>query len=373
MSVRAFPKPTKLPRWGTDQTNETEASEGQKDTGWTFKQIPPSSFQNFLQRVTHDHLAWFDERFGDDTFGGGSAEDGFVLREPVTQQSTDRGVTKIFLSNPIGGSVRIAAIAITNDLSGGATIQATGAQFVTNNTELNDIVELVGTNANDGFYLVSVITDEDNIDVRRLSGGGVAFATEVSIQGTVKVFVRGAASGDLVAPGGWQISEREGGKRVTLRKRDGVGDNIDWIYPDTLPAAKSFLFINENGQLSTGADNDRYTIFFGATFTGAQTGSHCRVNGEADSSRQSALNEISEFIVPLAGTIVIFGFNTETADATTDYRVVLNGTPGAVIELTGTNGTVVVSIAVAVGDRLAIEYDAGTAPGNGNFSLLIES
>ncbi len=261
MSVRALPKPTKLPRWGTDQTNESEASEGQKDTGWTFEQIPPSAFQNFLQRVTHDHLAWFDERFGDDTFGGGSAEDGLVIREPVTQQGTDqRGVTKIFLSNPIGGSVRIATIAITNDLSGGSTIQATGAQFVTNNTELNDIVELVGTNANDGFYLVSAITDEDNIVVRRLNGGGFTFAAEASIQGTVKLWVRAGAKGDMIAPGGWQISERQGGKSVALRKRDGVGDSIDWIYPDTLPSTKSVLTIDENGQLTAGDPSEVRTI-----------------------------------------------------------------------------------------------------------------
>ncbi len=259
--MAALNKPIKQPRWGTDQTNEAEAGETQKDTGWLFEQIPPSSFQNFLSRVTFDWVAWIDERLDDDIDGGGVTENGVAFTDPLTTEpSGTRGVTKVRLLSPVNGAVRINAIAITNNIGGGSTIQATGALFVTGGVLLNDLVELVGTNSNNGFYIVNSIVDEDNITVSRLNGGSGAFAAEASIQGTVKVYVKGAIRGELIAPGGWKLAEKVSGEGVILKKNPGVGATIDWIFPNDLPSTKSILSIDENGQVTAGDPSEVRTI-----------------------------------------------------------------------------------------------------------------
>jgi hypothetical protein len=59
-------KPTEFPRFGTDQTNETEPSSGQKDSGWADDQIPPAGYFNWLHRTNYDWTAWLDDVFADD-------------------------------------------------------------------------------------------------------------------------------------------------------------------------------------------------------------------------------------------------------------------------------------------------------------------
>lgn len=266
-------KPVKLPRWGTAQTNEAEAGEGQKDTGWTFEQIPPSSFQNFLQRVTYDWTAWLNQRLHDDTEGTGVDENGFVISDALAVGATgERGVTKLRINDPVEGATRTGPDSITNNIGGGATIQATGALFVTGGVLINDMIELAGTNSNDGFYLVSSISDEDNIVARKLDGSAIVFAAESGIQGTVEVFEKETIQGHNHSPGGWTFSERVGGKSVNLRKNDGTGDDIDWIFPDVLPSAKSLLTINENGQVAAGDPSQVRTIGDGISSFGDFTG-----------------------------------------------------------------------------------------------------
>lgn len=63
-------KPTKLPRWNTDATNQTEPSEGEKNVGWSFEEDPPSSFFNWLQFYTYKWFEWLDARV---TNTGGTA------------------------------------------------------------------------------------------------------------------------------------------------------------------------------------------------------------------------------------------------------------------------------------------------------------
>jgi hypothetical protein len=54
-------KPTDLPRFGTDESNESEPSSQEKDTGWLTNQTPPSSVFNWIHRVTYDWTAWLDD------------------------------------------------------------------------------------------------------------------------------------------------------------------------------------------------------------------------------------------------------------------------------------------------------------------------
>lgn len=64
-------KPTKLPRWNTDLTNQTEPTELKKDAGWTAVEKPiSSSFFNWLLYFTGAWLTWLDDRV---TNTGGTA------------------------------------------------------------------------------------------------------------------------------------------------------------------------------------------------------------------------------------------------------------------------------------------------------------
>ncbi len=53
-------KPTELPRWGTDQSNEVTPSSGQQDTGWELSSLGVSSFDNWAKRLTFEWLAYLD-------------------------------------------------------------------------------------------------------------------------------------------------------------------------------------------------------------------------------------------------------------------------------------------------------------------------
>jgi hypothetical protein len=53
-------KPTELPRWGTDQTNEVTPSSQQQDEGWSDGQTAVSSYANWYLRINYDWTAWLD-------------------------------------------------------------------------------------------------------------------------------------------------------------------------------------------------------------------------------------------------------------------------------------------------------------------------
>jgi hypothetical protein len=56
-----MPKPTELPRWADDETNNTEPSSGQKDTGWVANQVAVSSYFNWWQFLVYQWLTWINE------------------------------------------------------------------------------------------------------------------------------------------------------------------------------------------------------------------------------------------------------------------------------------------------------------------------
>ena len=58
-------KPTDLPVWGTDLSNETTPSAGQQDTGWTPGQLADSSFDNWYKRIVAEWIDWLNETFDD--------------------------------------------------------------------------------------------------------------------------------------------------------------------------------------------------------------------------------------------------------------------------------------------------------------------
>jgi hypothetical protein len=62
----ALLQPT-IPRWADTSSNVTEPASGKKDIGWIVNEVPPSSYQNWLQKTTGDWFKWVQEKFVDDT------------------------------------------------------------------------------------------------------------------------------------------------------------------------------------------------------------------------------------------------------------------------------------------------------------------
>ena len=59
-------KPTIVPRWATDLTNNTAPSSGQQDTGWTLSQVDVSSYDNWFKYYVYLWCLYLDD--GEVTF-----------------------------------------------------------------------------------------------------------------------------------------------------------------------------------------------------------------------------------------------------------------------------------------------------------------
>ena len=85
--MSTFGKPVQLPRWAetvaeVEDANLTEPPSGQKDTGWTLSQVPPSAFENWRANRTYKWLAWIDERIFDLNAVGGAEQDSIRIAAP---------------------------------------------------------------------------------------------------------------------------------------------------------------------------------------------------------------------------------------------------------------------------------------------------
>lgn len=116
-----------------------------------------------------------------------------------------------------------------------------------------------------------------------------------------------------------------------------------------------------------------YALSWGANMGSASN--NALANGIATAASPGAsFDHRTEHTVPKAGTVVALAWNTQLADATTDIKIHKNndGSP-ITVDLTGASGAVSgLSLAVAAGDQLAIEFDAGTAPALGTYVVYIE-
>lgn len=85
------------------------------------------------------------------------------------------------------------------------------------------------------------------------------------------------------------------------------------------------------------------------------------------------LGVATEVAAPVVGNVVKLAWNSATADATTIMKVVVNSAVVATVTLSGASGAVDVTEqpGIAVGDKVALEYDAGTAPGTITAQLFV--
>ena len=103
-------------------------------------------------------------------------------------------------------------------------------------------------------------------------------------------------------------------------------------------------------------------VWWGAAFNITDQGDFAATNSRADSPEEPTLSERSQYVIPVAGTIERFLYNTQTGNATTTWKIIVNAATVATIVQTAAAGLEVVSVAVAQGDLIAIEYDTGDTP-----------
>lgn len=152
-------KPDKIPYWAREdetddvsgQPNVAEPTEGKKDSGWEREELPPRQWLNWLQRLTGEWIAWFDEQVTDlienaafvdeqNTFIGGQT----VAGQLATQSLLVNG-------NPISGGAGAINMPLSGFVAPGITASpsyrvANGVVTITFPSEISGVAG--GSNAN---------------------------------------------------------------------------------------------------------------------------------------------------------------------------------------------------------------------------------
>lgn len=114
-----------------------------------------------------------------------------------------------------------------------------------------------------------------------------------------------------------------------------------------------------------------YVLAFGADLLTA--GRYAAVNGYSAVAERAALDFGSEASAPRKGTITSLAWNTELGDATTVIKILVAGAVQATVTLSGAQGVdETLSVAVTAGQKVALEFDAGTAPGEGQYQTFMQ-
>lgn len=115
-------------------------------------------------------------------------------------------------------------------------------------------------------------------------------------------------------------------------------------------------------------------LFFGAAFNNIVARSrYAATNGEAGTSNRATLSEQTEAALPRAGSSFVFAWNTEQGDATTVFKVWADGLVVDTITITGLAGTLSRAVALSAGALIAVEYDTGTPPRAGTYSITVDA
>jgi hypothetical protein len=117
--------------------------------------------------------------------------------------------------------------------------------------------------------------------------------------------------------------------------------------------------------LSYQTASDKAMIFMGGASMGSgDVGKHFGAQDTSNGGKNAVLSTDNQMSAGIAGSITLLTWNSTTADATTVFKINKNGLVVATITLTGVKGAIaVVGLSVALADLIAVEFDAGTAPG----------
>ncbi len=136
-----------------------------------------------------------------------------------------------------------------------------------------------------------------------------------------------------------------------------------------VPAAEAFTSGVHAGTSHAGIPGvGGISIGFGANF--ATAGRWARVNGEADSVEVTGLSSLANAVVTKAGTSLTIGWDV-TASGATMQIFKNNSGPHASFVLSALQGTATVAVSFLLGDRIALTLNTGTAPGIGQYQMLL--
>jgi hypothetical protein len=117
-----------------------------------------------------------------------------------------------------------------------------------------------------------------------------------------------------------------------------------------------------------------YVLGFGARFPALSAqGRWHHAHGEASSSNATVLDATAQLTAPKTGTIRRLAWNTDSADATTQYEIFINGLAAGTVNLTGASGVdATLALAITAGDLVTIQYLNGTPPGGSVADMFVE-
>jgi hypothetical protein len=155
------------------------------------------------------------------------------------------------------------------------------------------------------------------------------------------------SKGDLLAFDGADLLPLPAGTVGQLLSSDPTATTgLKWIAPTSAGVSKTMIFLG------------------GASMGAGDTGKHFGAQDNANGSKNAVLSSTNQMASGIAGTINLFTWNAATGVATNIIRIKKNGAVAATFNLTGAKGAIVVSVAVALADLIAVEFNAGPALGN---------
>lgn len=126
------PKPTKFPDWASvpqvdpisGGQNIVEPPDSQKETGWLYKQKPPSSWWNWIANLTSQWIHYFEENFGDipDVYATkvGVRNTDYIRRTAVETSLNNYNIVDPDLDFLDGMQLKIIIPVITGNVNSGA-------------------------------------------------------------------------------------------------------------------------------------------------------------------------------------------------------------------------------------------------------------
>jgi hypothetical protein len=115
-------------------------------------------------------------------------------------------------------------------------------------------------------------------------------------------------------------------------------------------------------------------LFFGADQPNAGQDEYYVVNGPADRTNWPTLDDRTQAAVAVDGFLARFAWSTESSDATTVLKILVDGLVVMTFNLTGLSGVIVFADppSVLAGALVAVEYDSGQAPNEGTVTVYQE-
>lgn len=139
-------KPASLPAWNTGGANNTEPSAGEKVSGWTVGQQPPSSYFNWWQKLTYEWTAYLDDLEAQAFTWTGI----HIFQDNVSISLSDANPALNVTNTGAGSAVNGVNTSTGHGVAGGAVDAAAFGGLFVNNT--NSATALKGSSTGTSSY-----------------------------------------------------------------------------------------------------------------------------------------------------------------------------------------------------------------------------